>query len=151
MNKSLIGKKINLPPLPPHGFARARTNRVAGMILAAVVLSLLCGSQPALGQGDYYKVDLAEARTKASSEEWSRRRDAAKQARPDFAVETLDDFIKINKYYDKFISDGTTIHSFKSALGNEIRCIDVATQQSVISAGLDPANIPRRPTVLPKE
>jgi hypothetical protein len=134
-------------------FARTRTNRITGMLLAAVALgSLLYGNYPALGQGtNYYKVDLAEALTKAPLQEWSRRRDSAQQVQPDFAVETLDDFIKMNEYYDKFLSDGVTLHRFKTALGDEIHCIDVATQQSVLSAGLDRVSIPRRPIAPPNE
>jgi hypothetical protein len=136
-----------------HSLASPTRTLGAGLILAAVALgSLLCGSQPALAQAtDYYKVDLAAALTKASSGEWLRRRDAARQAQPDFAVETLDDFIKMNEYYDKFISDGVAVHSFKTTRGDEIRCIDVATQQSVLAAGLDRASIPLHATVEPRE
>jgi hypothetical protein len=100
--------KVKTPEMTPE----TRTNRVAGILAAVALGALLCGSQPALGQGAYYQVDLAEALTKASSEEWSRRRDSARQIQPDFAVETLDVFIKMNEYFDKFISDGVAIHGF---------------------------------------
>lgn len=125
----------------------------AGIILAAVTLvSLLCGTQAVLAQATrYYTIDLATARSRASAAEWLQRYEAARQARPDFAVETIDDFIKMNEYYDKFLADGVAVHSFRTAHGDDIRCIDVATQRSALDAGLDRANIPRRATVEPTQ
>lgn len=115
---------------------------------ACAVIMVL--QQPALSQPiAYYDINVAQARAKASDADWSQRRDVARQAQSDFAVATLDDFIKIEEYYDRFIADGVTVHQFRTAYGDNISCIDIATQQSVIAAGLDRTTMPLRPTATP--
>jgi len=81
--------------------------------------------------------------------EWIARYEEARAENESFAVESVDEFIKITDYYDKLVRDGRVTHSFNMQNGQQIYCIDVRSQSSVRSAGLDPDDIPSSPAKAP--
>ena len=99
----------------------------------------------------YYPVDLEKAIRATPLDQWAQRFEVSKRAIEDFNVESLEEFIKINEYYEAFLNDGKVTHSFRTKYNEQIHCVEIASQASIKAAGLDPGNLPLAPLKVPAE
>ncbi|MGH9441924.1 MAG: neprosin family prolyl endopeptidase, partial [Thermoanaerobaculia bacterium] len=109
-----------------------------------VIGGLLISLQPRLVRAQ------AAARVPWQSEpEWQQAYEKARLADPaGFRVESLEEFKRITVYFQQLESEGTTRHSFHTAAGDSISCIDIASQRSFLQSaapGSQPLTSPIQP------
>ncbi len=73
----------------------------------------------------------------------------ARQTFKHFRVESVEELIKIKHYREQLISDGKITHTFTTADGHLIHCIEIGSQGAIKRAGIDPKSIRFAPAILP--
>ncbi|MBW2701803.1 MAG: neprosin family prolyl endopeptidase [Deltaproteobacteria bacterium] len=116
------------------------------LIILPVIASLL--SIHAYAQG-IYAVDEAKVVEKSAMEAWVNKYERAKRTVEGFRVDSVEEFVRINAYYDAFISDGELTHEFRTRFNEQIYCIDITTQGAIRASGLDPKSLQTAPEITP--
>ena len=79
---------------------------------------------------------------------WASAFETARTKTPGFAVESAEEFRKLTEHHQDLLSDGTAVHAFTLANGDQIRCIDVTTQRSLAASGQPLLLAPGKPPAL---
>lgn len=116
--------------------------------MGAIAIFIVAAASAAWAQG-LYAGDVAAALTTADRDEWRQRYEAARATMPDFAVQSVEEFIKINAWRRAFVADGEAVHRFKLRDGEQIVCVAVNSQRALVVAGGDPNVLPPPPEAAP--
>ncbi len=100
-------------------------------------------------QGGTYTPNLDKALAKMNLAKWNEVFKSAKAPHKRFRVQDLQEFIKIHEWYSSFKNDGIVTHTFQTEHGEDIQCVEIKSQASIVATGQDPNNIPRSPKILP--
>ncbi len=119
-------------------------------MIGLVLLLLLCGGLASARAQGLYTDDVRHALTSMTAADWAhwqQRYDAARSAGGSFGVQSVEEFVKINTWYQAFADDGEARHEFTTARGDRIVCVDIRTQRSLLASGDDPDRLPAPPAI----
>ena len=116
--------------------SRIHSTRGPRFTLAFLALLLAAGLLPAFPSAAAGPVD------------WTTAFETARTKTPGFAVESAEEFRKLTEHHQYLLSDGTAVHAFTLANGDQIRCIDVTTQRSLAASGQPLQFAPGKPPAL---
>ncbi len=99
----------------------------------------------------FYGIGASTASTYSSDQlvQYEKEYIEAGERYEDFAVKSLEEFIRMKEYLAEFREDGVIVHEFLMSDGSECVCVDVYTQGSLAAAGISPDELTFQPLMPP--
>ncbi len=104
-----------------------------GFAWLALVVVMALGASRVQAQGLYQQA-VTRALRQAERADWRARFLRSQKNVRGFCVKSVDEYIRINAYYDAFVADGRRVHQFRTRFAERIDCIDVHSQGALRGA-----------------